>query len=260
MIRITVGGQTSDHAQRDMRVQPNPGGDSLVFSVADKTGLLSRLNLFDAMGLDEVESISSELRMRHCRAHETVFTGSPDQVYLVKTGRVRLYRLSPEGQEVTTAVLQPGHLFGMGALFGSRNDDVSAEALEDTYVCEAGGQAFIGILSRHPLLMAKVMMAVAKQMFRLERTIEGLVHESVESRVARVLLEMSSSAEHTDDGWLLPARTRDEIGKVAMTTRESVSRVLSAWTSAGIVELQGRRIVVRDLERLRSLVRIEPGD
>jgi CRP-like cAMP-binding protein len=227
---------------------------STLIGMGDKLGFMRRLNLFDQMTEAEVEQISRELKMRHCNAHETVFEGSPDRVYLLKAGSVRLYHLSPDGEDVTTAVLEPGQLFGLSALFGGRSEDVSAEALTDAYVCEAGAQDFLAILARHPLMMAKVMMAMAKQMFRLERTIEGLAREPVDSRLARLVLDLLPGAELSRDGHLVPAMSRDEMAKIAITTRESVSRTLSAWSRSGIVELRGRRILVRDVERLQKLI------
>ncbi len=229
---------------------------STLIGVGDKLGFMRRLNLFDQMTEAEVEQISRELKMRHCAAHEAVFEGSPDRVYLLKAGSVRLYHLSPDGEDVTTAVLEPGQLFGLTALFGGHSEDLSAEALSDAYVCEAGAQDFLAILARHPLMMAKVMMAMARQMFRLERTIEGLAREPVDSRLARLVVDMLGAAEKLPEGQLLPALSREEMAKIAITTRESVSRTLSAWSKKGIVELRGRRILVRDPERLHRLIHV----
>src|SRR5258708_2144751 len=219
---------------------------STLIGMTDKLGFMRRLNLFEQMGDAEVEQISRELKMRHCSAHQTVFEGSPDRVYLLKAGRVRLYHLSPEGEDVTTDVLEPGHLFGLSALFGSSSEDISAQALEDSYVCEAGGQEFLAIMARHPLMMAKVMMAMAKQMFRLERTIESLAREPVDNRLARLFVDLLGAAEKSADGQLRPALSREEMAQLAITTRESVSRNLSAWSGHGIVQLRRGRLAVRE--------------
>jgi CRP/FNR family transcriptional regulator, cyclic AMP receptor protein len=238
-----------------MQPTPTPTTSTLI-GMTDKLGFMRRLNLFDQMGEAEVEQISRELKMRRCSAHQTVFEGSPDRVYLLKAGRVRLYHLTPDGEDITTDVLEPGHLFGLSALFGSSSEDISAQALEDSYVCEAGGQDFLAILARHPLMMAKVMMAMAKQMFRLERTIESLAREPVDSRLARLFFDLQGSAEKLRDGLLLPAMTREDMAKICITTRESVSRTLSSWSKDGLVELRGRRILIRDPERLRKLIHV----
>ena len=256
--RVTVWRASITEPVGEMQ-RPSATTSSSLIGMGDKLGFMRRLNLFEQMTEAEVEQISKDLKMRHCRAHETVFEGSPDRIYLLKAGRVRLYHLSPEGADVTTAVLEAGQLFGLSALFGSSNEDLSAEALEDTYVCEAGAQDFLSVLARHPLMMAKVMMAMAKQMFHLERTIEGLAREPVDSRVARLVVELLNSSDKPVEGQLLPAMTREEIAKICLTTRESVSRTLSSWSKDGIIELRGRRILVRDPARLRKLIHISDG-
>src|SRR5260370_42143922 len=103
------------------------------------------------MSEDEVEAVSRELKMTHCDVGEQS-GGRGDHVYLIKEGRVRLYMLSREGQEVTTAVLVPGQLFGLGALFGGGDEPSFAECVDACYVCEAGAQDFLAILARHPLM------------------------------------------------------------------------------------------------------------
>jgi CRP/FNR family transcriptional regulator, cyclic AMP receptor protein len=255
---ITVCGLFKAESVGRMHTTRKPTTSTLI-GMSDKLGFMRRLNLFEQMGEAEVEQISRELKMRHCSAHQTVFEGSPERVYLLKAGRVRLYHLTPDGEDITTDVLEPGHLFGLSALFGSSSEDLSAQALEDSYVCEAGGQDFLAILARHPLMMAKVMMAMAKQMFRLEKTIESLAREPVDSRLARLFFDLQGSAEKLREGLLLPAMGREDMAKICITTRESVSRTLSSWSKDGIVELRGRRILIRDPGRLRQLIHVSDG-
>src|SRR5260370_16414473 len=91
------------------------------------------------MSEDEVEAVSRELKMTHCDVGEQI-GGRGDHVYLIKEGRVRLYMLSREGQEVTTAVLVPGQLFGLGALFGGGDQPSFAECVHRCSLSQARGQ------------------------------------------------------------------------------------------------------------------------
>jgi len=223
-------------------------------STPDKLWYLRRLNLFEGMSADEIERVSHDLRMRSCSAKSSVLDGSSERVYMVKQGRVRLYHITEEGQEVTTAVLVPGQLFGLGALFGKGGGKATfAEALEDTVVCDAAAQDFISMMARHPILMAKVMMAMARQMIRLESTIESIVSRPVAGRLADLVITLAEQAERSPDGAiLLPGYSHEELGKMIGATRESVSRTLGDWRRAGIITMQGRRIVIRKLGALRA--------
>ncbi|MDQ2960060.1 MAG: Crp/Fnr family transcriptional regulator [Candidatus Dormibacteraeota bacterium] len=219
--------------------------------MADKLALLSRLNLFDEMSEEEIAGVSRQLRMREL-SPGTSIGGEPDRVYLVKTGRVRLYRLTSAGDDVTTATLNPGQLFGLAALEAGTGRASLAEALEISVICDAGAQDFVSLLARHPLLMAKVLVAMARQMFRLEETVESLVLDSVGQRLAKLLLGWLPGAEHVADGDLLPPHTQEEMAKLVTATRETVARTLSAWRAEGMLRNDGRRILILDAGRLAA--------
>ncbi len=217
----------------------------------EKIWFLRRLNLFEGMALEEVEEISRELRMRVCAPRHSLISDGGDRVYLLKQGRVRLYNLTHDGQEVTTAVVTPGQLFGLGAFIGTDGMATHAEVIEESYLCEAGAQDFLAMLARHPLLMARVVMVMARQIFRLEQTIESMASQPVPQRLAALLVEAMADGEVTGSGVLLPAQSQEALAKLAGTTRESVSRSLSGWRAAQLIAMRGRRIVVLDAERLR---------
>src|SRR3989442_10520509 len=116
---------------------------------------------------------------------------------------VRLHQRTVEGQQGPTAVIAPGQIFGVGAFFGGDGSATHAEALEESYICEAGTQDFLAMLARHPLLMARVVMVMARQIFRLEQTIESMASQQVSQRLAGVLLEEMADGEKSDGGVLL---------------------------------------------------------
>lgn len=219
--------------------------------MADKLALLRRLNLFDEMTEEEILEVSGRLRMREVAPGSSV-GGEPDRVYLLKTGRLRLHRLTTGGEDVTTAILAPGQLFGLAALQGGSGRASVAEALEQSVICEASANDFVRLLARHPLLMAKVLLVMARQMFRLEETVESLVLDSVGQRLARLLLDWLSEADHVSDGELLPSHTQDEMAKLITTTRETVARTLSRWRTDGVLRTAGRRILVLDTGALAA--------
>jgi CRP-like cAMP-binding protein len=199
----------------------------------------------------EIEEVSHELKMSSCAPRQSVLTDRGDRVYLLKEGRVRLFHLTVDGQDVTTAVIAPGQLFGVGAFFGGDGTATHAEALEESYICEAGAQDFLAMLARHPLLMARVVMVMAKQIFRLEQTIESMASQQVSQRLAGLLLEELAEGEKSDGGVLLPSHSQEEMAKLIGSTRESVSRALSSWRTNKVISMKGRRIVVLRPDRLR---------
>lgn len=219
-------------------------------SAESRVWYLRRLNLFEGMSADEVESVSHMLRDRRCRAGERVWDRDPDRLYLLKEGQVRLYRTSADGHETTTAVLRPGQLFGLGGLFG-HGDEGMAEAVEPSVVCDASASHFLRVLAQHPVLMARVTMTMARQMFQLEQTIEELSTRRVPSRVAATLVELADAALASTGVAVLP-QSQTEIAKLVGTTRESVARAVGELRAQGVLAA-GNPLRVLDLPRLAEL-------
>jgi CRP/FNR family transcriptional regulator len=92
---------------------------------------------------------------------------------------------------------------------------------------------------------------MARQIFRLEQTIESMASQQVPQRLAGLLLEEIAEGEKTDGGVLLPSRSQEELAKLIGSTRESVSRTLSTWRTEEVITMRGRRIVVLRPDRLR---------
>src|SRR6266542_3606358 len=110
-----------------------------------KLWYLRRLNLFAGMAPAEIEAVAGRLHERACRRREIILDphAPGDRIYVVKSGAVRIYQLSPEGRELTTALLRPGQLFGTAALVGAGERAAFAEALEDSYICDASVDVFL---------------------------------------------------------------------------------------------------------------------
>lgn len=226
-------------------------GGGYASAMPDKFWYLRRLNLFDEMSDEEVENLSHEFHMWTCDPKSSCLDQATDRVYLLKAGRIRLYQLTPDGHELTTAIVMPGEMFGIGSLLGSGRA-THAEAMEESVICEAGAQEFLSMLAGHRLLMAKVIMAMAKQIFALEETLESIAYKPVPTRLAELVISLLHEGEETPQGIALPAYPQEELGKMIGATREAVARSLADWRGLGLVTT-GRRIVVSDLDGVRRL-------
>ncbi len=199
--------------------------------------------------------MAESLRERACHRREMVLDPhSPgDRIYLVKSGSIRIYRLSPEGRQLTTAILRPGQIFGTSALIGVGERAVFAEAIEDTYLCEANADEFLRLVSAHPLVAARVMVAMARQVLRLEQHLEQLAFQEVPLRLVQTLIELAE-----DNGGELPSPlTHEELANLVGTTRETVTKQLAQFSDEGLVDLAYRRVTIVDEARLRQRVGLD---
>jgi CRP-like cAMP-binding protein len=221
----------------------------------DKIWFLRRLNLFDGLSYTEVQDVSRQFRMRRCAVGTQIVGADTDRIYLLKEGRIRLYHLSPEGHEMTVGVLSPGQIFGFGAFFGQGDSLTHAEALEDSWVCDTDTHHFLTIMTKHPLMMARVMMSMARHIFQLEETIEAISTRPVKARLAGYLLALAESCPSGDCGMSLKIPSQGNVAKRLGTSRETVARALGGWRRQGVISGNGHEIVLRDLKALRLAAR-----
>jgi CRP-like cAMP-binding protein len=224
-----------------------------------KLWYMQRLNLFAGLTREEIESLAGRLHDRVLDRRQLILEpeSRADRIYLVKTGAVRVYQISAEGRELTTGILRPGQLLGTAALAGVSQQGAVAEALEpQTCVCDATAEEFLRMMSAHPILAAKVMVALARQALRLEQQLEQLAFQEVPVRLAQALIQLAE-----DSGGELPAGlTHESLAKLISSTRETVSKTLGEFADRRLVELGYRRIGVLDWPGLRRIAGLEASD
>src|SRR5579859_3314566 len=220
---------------------------------------MQRLNLFAGLAKEEIEALAGRLHDRVLQKRQVILDPDygADRIYLVKTGAVRVYQVSPEGRELTTAILRPGQLLGTAALAGVSQQASVAEALEpQTCVCDANADEFLRMMSAHPVLAAKVMVTLARQALRLEQQLEQLAFSEVPVRLAQALVQLAE-----DSGGELPSSiTHESLAKLISSTRETVSKTLGQFADQGLVELGYRRIRILDWPRLQQAAAGEGTD
>jgi CRP-like cAMP-binding protein len=213
----------------------------------NKLWFLRRLDLFEGMSDADIERLGALLRERTCRrGNDVIVRPTGDQVYLLKTGRVRV-----TNGEVNVALLGPGQLFGTSALFGAAVTTQKVIAIEDVVICEAPAGKFLAAMSMHPRLAAKVAILLARQLFDLEQTVQRTATEPIEARLADLLLRIADRAERLSR---ITGLSQGDMARMIGASRESVSRILATWEREGLVRSRPRLIELVDEERLRDHV------
>jgi CRP/FNR family transcriptional regulator len=169
-------------------------------------------------------------------------------VYLIKRGRVRIARHTPDGKEVTVSILSPGDLFGEEVVFSQVKRTTVATCLEDSLLCMARASDLFGLLARNPILSLNVAKYLREQLDNALTINEDVAYLKVSDRLARLLERLA--AEHgkrVDGGTLLDVRlTRAEMASLIGSTRETVSAQIAQLARDGRIRLQGKLIVLLD--------------
>jgi len=162
--------------------------------------------------------------------------GDPTRlVYLVKRGNVRISRLTPDGKEITVAILGAGDIFGEETLFNEGERTTVATTVGETLVCTAKADELFELLSRDPELALNVAKIVHERLNDASATIEDLAYARVPDRLIHLFERLA--AEHgivTDTGTRIELRlTHADIASLIGSTRETVTVELANLAREG---------------------------
>lgn len=167
-------------------------------------------------------------------------------VYLVKRGRVRIVRLTPDGKEVTVAVLGPGDLFGEETLFEAQPRTTVATCMEESLLCTARADDLFALLSRNPTLALNVAKILNDRLLDASATMEDLAYARVPDRIVHLFQRLATEhGEPADDGIRVGVKlTHADIASLVGSTRETVSLEMANLVRAGRLRNDGKHVVV----------------
>lgn len=217
--------------------------------------LLQRVPFLAALAAADREALAACVSRRRLRRGDVIFQkDDPGQsVFIIERGSIRIYVPSPQGTDLTLAVLGPGDFFGDLSLLDGHPRSASAAALADVSVLVLERADFIDLLRSRPDAAMAVLGVVARRLRETDETASGLAFLDVSGRLAKKLLELAGThgVERPDGVFLDISLTQEELANMIGVTRESVNRNLSLFRRLGLVKSEGRRFVLRDLAGLR---------
>jgi CRP-like cAMP-binding protein len=218
--------------------------------------LLQRVPLLAALTNADREALAGAVARRRYRRGDIIFhKDEPGHaLFMVERGAVRIYVPSAQGNDLILAVLGAGDFFGDISLLDGGPRSASAAATADTTLLALERADFIAMITSRPTAAMAVLEAVSRRLRETDEMASDLAFLDVGGRLAKKLLELSTThgVQRPGGGTLidLPV-TQEELANMIGVTRESVNRNLSDFRRMGLVQSQGRKLIVRDPERLR---------
>ena len=217
--------------------------------------ILRKTPLFASLTDKEMEALAGRVRNRRFERGALLFSEGDacTGLFLVASGKIRIFKLSPAGREQVLAVEESGSSFAELPVFDGGNYPASASALEDSEVFFISRKDFQNFCREHPDVALKVIAVVGSRLRRLVGIIEDLSFTTVRHRLIALILRLTQASGTTSkDGVLVElTKTHQDLAAELGTVRELVSRNLSRLQAEGFLEVDGRRIVVKDLAGLR---------
>jgi CRP/FNR family transcriptional regulator len=210
---------------------------------------LQEVELFRVLSPERLASLRPRLREKSFERQQVLyFEGSPaNRLWLVRSGQVRLYKSSNDGQLTTLDVIARGEAFGVLSALESEVYPASAEAVTSGCAWWLPRESFQRLLAEEPDLNAEILRILLRRLRDAHDRLRSFAHDPAPTRLAAALLRAASAGE---------ARvTRRALAEAAGTTVETAIRVLRRFEREGLVEGRVGCIRVVEEPRLREIAR-----
>jgi CRP/FNR family transcriptional regulator len=172
-------------------------------------------------------------------------------IYCINSGKVKLTHSGDDGREQIIRLGKAGDIMGYKALLSGERLTATAIALEDAQVCFIPKDLFLNVLQKDPSLSLEMMRILSSELRKAELKITHLAQKPVRERLAETLLFIHETYGVESDGQTLNVRlSREEIANLVGTATESAIRLLSEFRKEGLIELEGKKIRLLQMEHL----------
>ncbi len=212
---------------------------------------LSMLPLFQEMQPPELQRLAQGSQLRELARGADVFrAGEPCQEFHVTvSGQIKLYAISPAGQEKIIELVGPGNSFAEAFMFMERPYMISAQALTDTLLLSVSREAVLHEIQSGAQFCMRMLAGLSRRLHGLVNDVQAYsLHSGVERVIGYLLRDLPEEGEHPASV-MLPVSKASIASRLSMTP-EYFSKVLHELESKGLIEIDKREIRLLDVQRL----------
>ncbi|MCK4824382.1 Crp/Fnr family transcriptional regulator [bacterium] len=208
--------------------------------------VLDKISLFSELSESDLEAVTKLAVTRNFLKNTIILCEGDlsDSLYVILSGKVKVYLSDDEGKEVTLNVQGEDEYFGELALLDSAPRSASVVTLEKTQLAVISKSAFEQCMAKNPDISLKVSRGLARRLRELSENVRSLALMDVYGRVAHTLLDMS---EEQDGKRIIPQKlTQREIASMVGASREMVSRILRDLSIGGYITIEKKIITINE--------------
>ena len=215
-----------------------------------KAAFLSDTDIFRDLSSQELEELDRMTAMSTCRRGKVFYTpGETGEVlFILKRGRVNLYRINSDGKKLVTSTIGAGTVFGEMSLVAQGMHDTFAEAAEDCTLCVMSRSDVEHLLLSKPRVALRFMEMIAARLKDVETRMETVAFKSVPTRIATFLLQLAGEETGKIEGV-----SHQDLADMVGTYRETVTRILNEFRGEGYIELGRLNVAILDRDALQAI-------
>ena len=216
--------------------------------------VVRRAPLFTA--LDEAAAVSLRASMDSVKIAKgsILFKEGDDgeHLYVIVDGKLKLGTSSGDGRENLLSILGPGEMFGELSLFDPGPRTSTATAVTDAKLISLSHEKVIPWLKQNPEVSLQLLTRLSQRLRRTNEAVGDLVFSDVPGRVAKALIDLGDRFGKTTPEGLLVNHdlTQEELAQLVGASRETVNKALADFAGRGWLKLDGRSVLIADVDRL----------
>lgn len=226
---------------------------------SEKLADLKKIPIFSNLSEIEIKEILPYLIKESFKKKEKIFSEGdpPDWFYILTDGKIKITKLSHEGKEIIIELISPIDFFGGLAVLKGFPYPANAVAMEDSEIIKISKHNLLKIIDRFPSIMHEITSNIGDRIREFHDTLKNIALERVELRIAALLLKLSDKiGDKTDNNAAIinMKLTKQDIAEMVGTTVETSIRVISKFKKSGIMAEKDGKIIIKNLDLLRSIV------
>lgn len=216
--------------------------------LAQKLWHFQETDLLASLSEKERVWLATSTAMVTCEKGRVVYSPleASEVVFILKRGRVNLYRTSEDGRKLVVSTLEAHTIFGEMNLIGQGMYGCFAEAAEECVLCVLSRSDMQALIRRNPDVGLRLLAELGDRLQARERALEAIAFQGVPARLAEILLR-----EANDDGMVI-GYSHQELAERIGAYRETVSQVIGRFRSEGLIEVGPRLIHIVDTQGLTA--------
>lgn len=217
-----------------------------------KVDYLSNIQVFRDLTPNELAQMDRQLTMSTCRPGKIFYMpeDSGEVLFLLKKGRVQLYRIAPNGKKLVMATLGPGSIFGEMSLVGQGMHNTFAESVDECVLCVMSRSDVERLVQEKPEVAFRFVEALGKRLTQLETRLEDIAFKSIPARLASLLLKLNEEqgGQQTVNGY-----THQDLSEMLGTYRETITQTLNDLKTDGLIDIARKQVVLLDMPALGAM-------
>ena len=218
-----------------------------------KVDTISKSPLFNGMPANQLAELAHISVERSFNKGKTIFSEGDEGngFFIVASGLVKIFKLSPDGKEQILHIIGPGEPFGEVPVFTGQPFPANSEALVGSRLIFFPRKTFINLITKNPSLSLNMLAVLSSRLRQFTVQIESLSLKEVPGRLATYLIYLSEA--HPDGEAVTLTISKGQLASLLGTIPETLSRIFAKMSNQGLIEVNGRNIQILDRPRLETL-------